>query len=51
MVLAFGTAFVLYLAIEAPIRNIFSVLLASPVKKKEETQSEEENKYTCSSHL
>ncbi|XP_060529431.1 nose resistant to fluoxetine protein 6-like isoform X2 [Cylas formicarius] len=51
-VLAFSTAFVLYLAVEAPFRNIFSLLFFPP-KENQQVKSKEENvsETTCDSHL
>ncbi|KAJ8954786.1 hypothetical protein NQ318_014897 [Aromia moschata] len=54
--LSFATAFVLYLTIEAPFRNIFSLLLAPPkslVKSAEsvEQQNNSVSDTTCDSHL
>ncbi|CAG9764782.1 unnamed protein product [Ceutorhynchus assimilis] len=61
IVLSFGLAFVLYLAIEAPFRNIFSVLFFPPKDNKKDksnssnnnNNNSEENlsQSTCDSHL
>ncbi|KAG5894539.1 hypothetical protein JTB14_026827 [Gonioctena quinquepunctata] len=59
VVLAFGTAFVLYLVVEAPFRNLFSLMLVPPEKSKDAKNPREgqenadvnENETTCDSHL
>ncbi|CAG9830112.1 unnamed protein product [Diabrotica balteata] len=56
IVLAFSSAFILYLTVEAPFRNIFSLLLAPPArdvkpKPKPVEAQESVNEVTCDSHL
>ncbi|XP_066262738.1 nose resistant to fluoxetine protein 6-like [Euwallacea similis] len=56
IVLSFGLAFLLYLAIEAPFRNIFAVLFFPPKTRKKtiiNNNNNEENvsEKTCDSHL
>ncbi|XP_056635161.1 nose resistant to fluoxetine protein 6-like isoform X1 [Diorhabda sublineata] len=56
MVLAFSSAFVLYLAVEAPFRNLFSLLLMHPSKDskskpKPVEDQESVSEVTCDSHL
>lgn len=56
MVLAFSSAFVLYLAVEAPFRNLFSLLLMPPSrdsksKPKPVEDQESVSEVTCDSHL
>nr|XP_023026922.1 nose resistant to fluoxetine protein 6-like [Leptinotarsa decemlineata] len=55
IVLAFGTSFLLYLVIEAPFRNIFTLLMVTSdhATKKNNTRqtSENVNETTCDSHL
>ncbi|XP_050500943.1 nose resistant to fluoxetine protein 6-like [Diabrotica virgifera virgifera] len=57
IVLAFSSAFVLYLTVEAPFRNIFSLIFAPPARntlkpKPKPVESQESvNEVTCDSHL
>ncbi|CAG9820973.1 unnamed protein product [Phaedon cochleariae] len=55
IILAFGTALILYLFVEAPFRNIFSLLLAHPRSNKHSKQKSESpenvSESTCDSHL
>ncbi|KAJ8925875.1 hypothetical protein NQ315_009727 [Exocentrus adspersus] len=52
--LAFGTAFILYLTIEAPFRNVFALLFSppkEPSKSKSPDAEESTSEATCDSHL
>ncbi|CAH0550692.1 unnamed protein product [Brassicogethes aeneus] len=52
IVLAFGTSLILYLTVEAPVRNIFAIMLSSPKRNNKDSKSDESvSEVTCDSHL